>query len=113
MIRAQRPVSHHPNAEHRMALLQGEATKEVRPVDDQKEVAARSTGPGQPPRSQERRRKRRRIHQLIPLRRPPVEVGDVEQPGWSHYRISRRVVAIGEGAHLTPTAFPRPAELVV
>ena len=79
MIRAQRPVSHHPNAEHRVALLQGEAAEEVRPVDDQKEVAARSTGPGQPPRSQEGRRKRGRIHQVIPLRSPPVEVGDVEQ----------------------------------
>ena len=93
-----------------MALLQGEATEEVRPVDDQKEVAVRSTGPGQPPRSQEGRRKRGRIHQLIPLRGPPVEVGDVEQAGWRHYRISRRVVAIGEGAHLTPTVFPRPAQ---
>jgi hypothetical protein len=28
-----------------VALLQGEATEEVRPVDDQKKVAARSTGP--------------------------------------------------------------------
>ena len=93
-----------------MALLQGEATEEVCPVDDQKEVAARSTDPGQPPRSQEGRRKRGRIHQLIPLRSPPVEVGGVEQAGWSHYRISRRVIAIGEGAHLTPTVFPRPAE---
>ena len=37
-------------------------------------------------------------------------MGDVEQVEWSHYRISRRVVAIGEGAHLTPTVFPRPAE---
>ena len=75
MIRAQRPVSHHPDAQQRVALLQGEATKELLPVDNQKEVAARSTGPGQPPRSQEGRRKRGRIHQLIPLRSPPVEVG--------------------------------------
>ena len=110
MIRAQRPVSHHPDAQHRVAPLQGEAAEEVPPVDDQKEVAARSAGPGQPPRSQEGRRKRGRIHQLIPLRSPPVEVGDVEQAGWSHYRISRRVVAIGEGAHLMPTVFPQPAE---
>jgi len=84
MIRAERAVSHHPDAKHRVASLQGETTEEVRPVDDQKEVAARSTGPGQPPRSQEGRRKWGRIHQLIPLRSPPVEVGDVEQAGRSH-----------------------------
>ena len=80
----------------------------MRPVDDQKEVAARSAGPGQPPRSQEGRRKGGRIHQLIPLRSPPVEVGDVQQAGRSHYRISRRIVATGEGPGLTPTIFPRP-----
>ena len=80
MIRAQRP-SHHPKAQHRVALLQGEATQEVRPVDDQKEMAVRSTGPGQPPRSQERRWKRRRIHQLIPLRRPLIEVGTSSKLG--------------------------------
>ena len=87
MIRAQRPVSHHPDARHRVALLQGEAAEEPRIVDDQKEVAARATGPGQPPRSQEGRRKRGRIHQSIPLRRPPVEVWDVKQGGWSHDRL--------------------------
>jgi hypothetical protein len=32
-----------------MALLQGEATEEVWPVDDQEEVTARSADPGQPP----------------------------------------------------------------
>jgi hypothetical protein len=32
-----------------MAFLYGEATEEMCPVDDEKEVAARSTGPGQPP----------------------------------------------------------------
>ena len=105
MVRAQRPVSHHPNAQHRVARLQGEATEEARPVDDQKEVAARSAGPGQPPRSQEGRRQRRRIHQMIPLRGPPVEVGDVDQAGRSHYRLARRTVAIGE-AHLRPAVFP-------
>ena len=47
---------------------------------------------------------------MIPLRSPLVEVGDVEQAGWSHYRISRRVVVLGEGTHLTPTALPQPAE---
>jgi hypothetical protein len=46
MIRAQRPVSHHPDAEHRAALLQGEATEEARPINNQKKVTARSTGPG-------------------------------------------------------------------
>ena len=46
MIRAQRPVSHDPNAQHRVPLLQGEATEEVCSVDDQKEVAAWPTGPG-------------------------------------------------------------------
>ena len=81
MIRAQRPVAHHPDAQHRVALLQGEATEEAPPVDDQEEVAARSARPGQPPRSQEGRRQRGRIHQLIPLRGPPVEVGDIEQAG--------------------------------
>ena len=87
MIRAQRPVAHHPDAQQRMALLQGEATEEAPAVDDEEEVAAGSAGPGQPPRSQEGSRKRGRIHQLIPLRRPPVEVGDVEQTGGSHYRV--------------------------
>jgi hypothetical protein len=53
MIRAQRPVSHHPDAEHPVALLHGEATEKMRPVDDQKEVAPRPTGRGQPPRPQE------------------------------------------------------------
>ena len=57
MIRAQR-LSHHPDAQHRVGLLQGEATQEVRSVHDQNEVAARPTGPGQPPRSQEGQRKR-------------------------------------------------------
>jgi len=109
MIWAQRP-SHHPDAEHRAALLQGQATKEVCPVDDQKEVTARPTGPGQPPRPQERRRKRGRIYQLIPLRSPRIEVGNVQQAGRSHYRISRRVPAIGEEAHLTPTILPRQDE---
>jgi len=84
MIRAQRPVSHHPNAQHRVALLQGETTEKERPVDDQEEVAPRSTSPGQPPRTQEGGWKRGRIHQLIPLRSPLVEVGDVEQAGLSH-----------------------------
>jgi len=110
VIRAQRPVTHHPNAQHRVARLHGKATKKVRPVGDQEEVAARSTCLGQPPRSQEGRRKRRRIHQLIPLRSPPIEVGDVQQAGRSHYRISRRMVAIGAGAHLTPTILPRRDE---
>ena len=100
MIRAQRPVTHHPDAQHRMARLHGEATKEVRPVDNQKEVAAGSAGPGQPPRSQEGRRKRGRIHQLIPLRSPSVEVGDVQQIGGSHDQISHRVVTIGKGGIL-------------
>jgi hypothetical protein len=63
---------------------EGEATDEVRPVNGQKEVAARSADPGQPPRSQEGRRQGGRIHQLIPLRSPPVEAGDVEQAGQSH-----------------------------
>ena len=81
MIRAQRAVAHHPDAQHRVALLQGETTEQARPVDDQKEVAARSTGPGQPPRSQEGRRQRSGIHQLIPLRSPPIEAGDIEQAG--------------------------------
>jgi hypothetical protein len=105
MIRAQRPVSHHPDAQHRAALLHGEATEKARSVDDQKEVAARPTGPGQPPRSQEGRRKRGRVHQLIPLRSPPVEAGDVEQAGSGHYHISRRVLAIAERGNLTPTLF--------
>ena len=103
-------VTHHPNAQHRVARLHGQAAKEVRSVGGQKEVAARSSGPGQPPRSQEGRRKRRRINQLIPLRSPPIEVGDVQQAGRSHYRISRRMVAIREGAHLTPAILPRPDE---
>ena len=42
MIRAQRPVCHHPDAWHRMALLHGKATEEARPVYDQQEVAAGS-----------------------------------------------------------------------
>ena len=33
-------------------------------------------------------------NQLIPLRSPSVEIGDVEQAGLSHYRISCRVIAI-------------------
>ena len=105
MIRAQRPVSHHPDASHRVALLHGEAAEETRPVDDQEEVTAGSAGPGQPPRSQEGRRKRGRVHQLIPLGGPPAEVRDVEQGGWRHYRISRRVAVTGDGAHLTPPVF--------
>lgn len=63
MIGAQRPVSHHPNAQQRMPFLHGEATEEeVRPVNDKKEVAAGPAGSSQPPRAQEGRRKRRRIH---------------------------------------------------
>ena len=53
VIRAQRPAAHHSNAQHRVACLHGETTKEVCLVGDQQEVAARSTGPGQPPRSEE------------------------------------------------------------
>jgi hypothetical protein len=34
MIRAQRPVSHHPNAQRRVPLLQGEAAEKVRLVHD-------------------------------------------------------------------------------
>src|SRR5215469_11498926 len=103
MVRAQRPVSHYPNASRQVALLHGEATEEARPVDDQKELTARPTGRGQPPRAQEGRRKRRRIHQLVPLRSPLTELGDVEQAGRRHYRISPCVVAAGQGTHLTPT----------
>jgi hypothetical protein len=64
-----------------MALLQRETSEEMPIVYDQKEVAARSAGPGQPPRPQEGRRQRRRIHQLIPLRRPTVEMWEVEKTG--------------------------------
>jgi hypothetical protein len=95
MIRAQRPVSHHPNARHPVALLQGETTKELRSVDDENEVATGPTRPGQPPRSKEGRRQRRRIHQLIPLRSPTIELSDDEQAGTSHYRLSRPMVTIG------------------
>jgi len=52
MIRAQRTVSHHPDAEHRMPVLDSETTNEVHPLDDQDEVAASSPRSGQPPRSQ-------------------------------------------------------------
>jgi hypothetical protein len=110
MIRAQRPVSHYPHAEAWMALLHGEAAEELRPVDNQKEVAARSAGPGQPPRPQEGRRERRGIHQSIPLRSPLVQAGYIEQTGRSHYRISHRMVTIrAEAAHLMPTVSTRPA----
>ena len=50
------------------------------------------------------------IHQLIPLRRPPVEVWDVEQAGWRHYRVSRGLSTIGESGHLTTTIVPLPAD---
>jgi hypothetical protein len=53
MIRTQRPVTHRENAQHRMALLQYEATKEPRPVENQKESGDWVRRPGQPPRSQE------------------------------------------------------------
>ena len=84
MIRAQRPVTHHTDARHPVAPFQGEAAEELRLVDDQKEVAHRAAGPGQPPRSQERRRKRGGNHQLIPLRGPSGEVWDVKEAGWRH-----------------------------
>ena len=103
MIRAQRPVSHHPDASHRVALLQGEAAEEVRPVDDQKEMAARSAGPVS---HHDRRKGDGRGED------PPAD--PTSQPTrwrWetssrlcgADYRISRRVVATGERAHLTPT----------
>ena len=82
MIRTQRPVPHHTEARQPVALLQGEAAEELRVVDDQQEVAVRATGPLQPPRSQEGRRNGGGIHQSVPLRRPPAQVGDVNQLGW-------------------------------
>ena len=45
---------------------------------------------------------------LIPLRSPPIEVGDVEQAGRGHYRVSRRMVAMGKGPDLTSPVFVRP-----
>jgi hypothetical protein len=90
MIRAQRPVSHHPDAQHRMALLQSEAAEKPHPVDDEKEVTVRSGGPGQPPRPQERCRKRGRIHQPIPLRGPAVKAGGVDQVRRSRHQLCPR-----------------------
>ena len=62
MIRAQRPPITRTLSIGRRFSKARPATQEVRPVDDQKEVAARSTGPSQPPRSQEGRWKWGRIH---------------------------------------------------
>ncbi len=82
-----------------MPALQGEASEEARLVDNEQELAARSAGPGQPPRSQEGRRKQGRIHQLIPLRGPPAEDTDVKQAWRSHEGVSRHTVTIGGRAH--------------